>query len=232
MKPIKLKGNSMSTFLKTRHWGYFRQLLLAGTMLASIGRLIAIVATLAVVSSAIAVEVTMEQAQTAARNWVRRSPVQMTAEFKSSEVRHAQTAKADDGKALYHVVELDGGGFVVTSGDTELPPVIAFSASGTLDLSDSRNPLVALLERDLQSRRAQIAKPQAKMLAALQAQRIHCRRLGGRLQRRMGWIAGGAGASAQVERQHDASDLQFQHIRRPRCADSAVQVGPVNMEWL
>ncbi len=159
----------MSTFLKTRHWGYFRQLLLAGTMLASIGRLIAIVATLAVVSSAIAVEVTMEQAQTAARNWVRRSPVQMTAEFKSSEVRHAQTAKADDGKALYHVVELDGGGFVVTSGDTELPPVIAFSASGTLDLSDSRNPLVALLERDLQSRRAQIAKPQAKMLAALQA---------------------------------------------------------------
>lgn len=122
-------------------------------------------AAVAVSLAATAVEVTTEQAQTAARNWVRRSPVQMTAKFKSSEVRHAQAVKADDGKALYHVVELDGGGYVVTSGDTELPPVIAFSASGTIDLSDSGNPLVALLERDLKGRRAQIAKPQVKMLA-------------------------------------------------------------------
>ena len=127
------------------------------------------VVALSVLSSAIAVEVTTEQAQRAARNWVRRSPVQMTAEFKSSEVRHAQTAKDDDGKALYHVVELDGGGFVVTSGDTELPPVIAFSANGTLDLSDLRNPLTALLKQDLRSRRTQIAKSQMKMLATSQA---------------------------------------------------------------
>ncbi len=133
-------------------------------MTKSISVLIAAVA----VSAAVAVEVTPEQAQTAARNWVRRSPVQMTASFASGEVRTAQTSKADDGTALYHVVEMDGGGFVVTSGDTELPPVIAFSASGTLDLSDSRNPLVALLEQDLSTRKSQLAKPKATRLSSAQ----------------------------------------------------------------
>ena len=135
---------------------------------AAMTRPLVAVATLAVVSSAIAVEVTTEQAQTAARNWVRRSPVQMTASFASGEVRTAQTSTADDGTALYHVVEMDGGGFVVTSGDTELPPVIAFSASGTLDLSDRRNPLVTLLEQDLSNRKAQLSKPKATRLSASQ----------------------------------------------------------------
>ena len=130
---------------------------------------LAAVVALAAASTAYAIEVTTDQAQIAARNWVRRSPVQMTAEFKSSEVLKTQTAKADDGKALYHVVELDGGGFVVTSGDTELPPVIAFSGEGFLNISDRRNPLVVMLERDLANRSSQLAKPQAKMLAASQS---------------------------------------------------------------
>ena len=125
-------------------------------------------ALIATASAAIAVEVTPEQARTAARNWVRRSPQQMTATFASDGVRTAQTSTADDGTVLYHVVEMDGGGYVVTSGDTELPPVIAFSGSGALDLSDRRNPLVALLERDLATRRSQLFKPKKRLLSAPQ----------------------------------------------------------------
>lgn len=131
-------------------------------------KVISILAAIVAASTVVAVEVTPEQAQTAARNWVRRSPVQMTASFASGEVLQAQTSKADDGTALYHVVEMDGGGFVVTSGDTELPPVIAFSASGTLDLSDVHNPLVALLEQDLSARKSQLAKPKVTRLSASQ----------------------------------------------------------------
>ena len=130
----------------------------------SFGALVAVVA----VSAAFAVEVTPEQAQKAAQNWVRRSPRQMTAQFASGDVRQARTSKAGDGKALYHVVEVDGGGYVVTSGDTELPPVIAFSSSGTLDLSDQRNPLVVLLERDLANRKSQLAKPRTTLLSTPQ----------------------------------------------------------------
>ena len=137
-------------------------------MTMKIARVIGILAAIVAASTAVAVEVTPEQAQTAARNWVRRSPVQMTAEFASADVRAAQTSTADDGTALYHVVEMDGGGFVVTSGDTELPPVIAFSASGTLDLSDRRNPLVTLLEQDLVNRKSQLSKPKAMRLSASQ----------------------------------------------------------------
>ena len=127
-------------------------------------------ASVAVASAVFAAEVTLEQAQTAARNWVRRSPRRMTAEFASGEVGQAKTSKDDDGRTLYHVVEMDGGGFVVTSGDTELPPVIAFSSSGTLDISDQRNPLVALLERDLRSRSAQLPRSHARMSFAASPQ--------------------------------------------------------------
>ena len=129
---------------------------------------IVIWASVAVASAAFAVEVTPEQARTAVRNWVRRSPQQMTATFASDGARAAQTSTAEDGKALYHVVELDGGGYVVTSGDTELPPVIAFSGSGAFDLSDSRNPLVALLERDLATRRVQLSSSKKRLRSASQ----------------------------------------------------------------
>ena len=134
-------------------------------MTMKIARVFGVLVAITAVSTAVAVEVTSEQAQTAARNWVRRSPVQMTATFASGDVCKAQTSTADDGTALYHVVEIEGGGFVVTSGDTELPPVIAFSASGTLDLSDRRNPLVTLLEQDLANRKSLLAKPKVTLLS-------------------------------------------------------------------
>ena len=94
-------------------------------------------------------EVTPEQARAAAVKWLARNPVGMTAAFRSSDVEEPQTAVKADGRALFHVLEVSGDGYVVMSADTRLPPVVAFSASGTLDPGDAGNPLVAFLERSL-----------------------------------------------------------------------------------
>ena len=94
-----------------------------------------------------AVEVTSGQAQTAARNWVKRSPARMGATFKSLNAEPAETSRDCHGRAIYHVVNFDGGGFVVTAGDTRLTPVVAFSAEGRF-IADEANPLYVLLQGD------------------------------------------------------------------------------------
>lgn len=98
----------------------------------------------------IAEEVTSAQAQMAVKNWIRKNPRAMNSRFKanSGEVETVHNAL---GRALCHVVKLEGGGFVVTSGDTRLSPVVAFSDSGEFS-QDPRSPLFALLQRDMSGR--------------------------------------------------------------------------------
>jgi|GEM_PF-4113035 len=55
------------------------------------------------------------------------------------------------GAPLFHVVALEGGGFVVTAADTGVAPIIAIAEGEDLDVSE-RNPLWALLNRDLAGR--------------------------------------------------------------------------------
>ena len=107
----------------------------------------AIAAIIAMV--AFAEEVSPEQAKTAVRNWVRMNPQPMTAHFASGN-GSAQTF-SEGGKVLFHVVQLEGGGFVVTSGDTQITPIIAFSDNGEF-VADLQNPLYALIEKDLSKR--------------------------------------------------------------------------------
>lgn len=96
-----------------------------------------------------AVEVSSEQAQLAVANWLRENPKAMTAEFKSGGgALSAKTFRDDGGTALFHVVELADGGYVVTSTDTELAPIAAFSAEGKFSAEEG-NPLYALLRRDM-----------------------------------------------------------------------------------
>ena len=59
----------------------------------------------------------------------------------------------------FHVVKLDGGGFVVTSSDTEVEPIIAFSESDDL-IESEKNPLWTMLRRDLAARTARRRKVQ------------------------------------------------------------------------
>ena len=124
------------------------------TLAAAARRVVCAIAATAA-SAAFAVEVTPYQAETAVRNWIRRNPRPMTAQFTSGD-GEARTF-SEDGKALFHVVQLDGGGFVVTSGDTKVSPIIAFSDDGEFDSSEA-NPLVSVLRMDL-SARAKAVQP-------------------------------------------------------------------------
>lgn len=60
-----------------------------------------------------------------------------------------------DGTILAYVVELEPQGFVVTSADTDLEPIVAYSfRSGFPDQVDVRHPMYCLLAADMRSRLA------------------------------------------------------------------------------
>ena len=106
---------------------------------------LAIVAAAAAVLSLQAKEVTPEQAKTAVQNWVRCSPERMGSTFCSSKAKETNTAFDDSGRAIFHAVNLEGGGFVVTAGDTRITPIVAFSSKGRYS-GDKRSPLYVLLQ--------------------------------------------------------------------------------------
>ena len=95
-----------------------------------------------------AAQVTPEQASAAARNWLRGG-----GGFGRRMGREIETVRALAGRdgAAYHVAAVKGGGFVVLGSDTEDAPVIAVSESGGGE-PDERNPLWALLRRDMAAR--------------------------------------------------------------------------------
>lgn len=49
------------------------------------------------------------------------------------------------GTGTYYVVSLEGGGYVVTSGDTALEPVLAYSKEGEWVDDSARNPLKVMV---------------------------------------------------------------------------------------
>ena len=71
-------------------------------------------------------EVTGEEAMNAVAGWVNVKEALGTA-FTAQPTTNVLAYTAKDGKGKYYVVNLDGGGFVVTSGDTALEPVLAYS---------------------------------------------------------------------------------------------------------
>ena len=102
------------------------------------------VGAMAVVSSLVAGEVTPEEAQIAAENWVKISPRRMGSTFRSSSAEEMETVRNEAGRTVFHAVNLEGGGFVVTSGDTRLSPIVAFSTTGRYS-GDRNSPLYTLL---------------------------------------------------------------------------------------
>ena len=110
---------------------------------------------IAAASAANAAEVSGDEAQTAVAGWVHlKAAVGEDFTAQPSSVREYQ---GKDGKGKYYVVELEGGGFVVTSGDTELNPVIAYSKDGTWIDDVKRNPLLAMLPIDVAAMMAELS---------------------------------------------------------------------------
>ena len=99
-------------------------------------------------SGALAAPVGSSQARMAVKNWLRigdtfSCPL-------GTEVESSKVCKTEEGDE-FHVVKLKGRGFVVTSADTRIEPIIAFSSAENL-IEDDRNPLWCLLKGDLAAR--------------------------------------------------------------------------------
>ncbi len=103
----------------------------------------------------LAAEVSGDDAKTAVAGWVNlKAAVGEDFAAKPSSVREYQ---GKDGKGKYYVVELEGGGFVVTSGDTEINPVLAYSKEGTWVDDVKKNPLLAMLPIDVAAVMAELS---------------------------------------------------------------------------
>lgn len=92
-----------------------------------------------------AAEVSADSAAVAARSWLRDDAALGCS--LGAEVETVRTC-SPQGDATFHVVKLEGGGFVVMSSDTTREPVVAFSSGGDLEESDA-NPMWVLLKKDL-----------------------------------------------------------------------------------
>ena len=111
-----------------------------------------------------AAEITSVQARTAVGNWLRRDAAPLEAKLGGTALA-AITYKNAGGDTLFHVVPLEGGGFVVTSADDGIQPVIAFSEGSNL-VANAGNPLWALLNNDLTQRRDALTARRAGVAAA------------------------------------------------------------------
>ena len=104
-----------------------------------------------------AAEITSRQAETAVTRWLAGQAAPLGAAV-GRTVLGSKTYADDGGKPLFHVVRLDGGGFVVTPADDGIRPIIAFSGTGEA-AADEDSPLWDVLKQDLAQRRTALSSP-------------------------------------------------------------------------
>jgi len=91
--------------------------------------------------------VTADTALEAAKGWVNLRQSMDGGAFSAPE--SAKAYPGADGKGTYYVVSLSGGGYVVTSGDTFLKPVLSYASSGVWEEDEAKNPLMVLVKCDV-----------------------------------------------------------------------------------
>jgi len=98
---------------------------------------------------------TEPQAAQVVAGWLAATPTPLgAAAVLKASAKPAQAFQSTAGQTLYYVFPLEPAGFVVTSADDGVEPILAFSATGSFD-SSGENPLVALLAHDLPTRLSQ-----------------------------------------------------------------------------
>ena len=95
--------------------------------------------------------VTGDDAKGAVTGWVRLR--EALGDEIDAEPESVATYQGQNGKGEFHVVSLKGGGYVITSGDTEITPILGYSKTGTFD-ADENSPMWALLTADVAARAA------------------------------------------------------------------------------
>lgn len=99
----------------------------------------------------------------AAQRWADQSrhlAKQVTPFFKQrGRVRQVEKRQLDGASLPFYVVQLEPEGFMIMNSDKRLPPVLAFSSSGSVDLSDSSgNALVSMLRISMQRSQQRLLK--------------------------------------------------------------------------
>ena len=97
--------------------------------------------------------VTGDDAKGAVTGWVRLR--EALGDEIDAEPESVATYPGADGRGEFHVVSLKGGGYVITSGDTEITPILGYSKTGTFD-ADENSPMWALLTADVAARAAAV----------------------------------------------------------------------------
>ena len=110
-------------------------------------------------------EVTGEEAMNAVAGWVNVKEA-LGAEFTAQPTTNVLAYTAKDGKGKYYVVNLEGGGFVVTSGDTAMEPILAYSKEGVWNTNAAENPLMAMLEIDVAAMMVELSSTNAAQTTA------------------------------------------------------------------
>ena len=93
-------------------------------------------------SSVFAAEVSPDDALCAVKGWVNLKEA-LGGDFDANPAS-VTAYDGEDGKGKFYVVTLEGGGYVVASGDDEVTPILAYSREGTFEASE-KNPLWCLL---------------------------------------------------------------------------------------
>ena len=114
-------------------------------------RLSVIIAVMAAAMSAFGAGVNGDDAKGAVAGWVRLR--EALGDEIDAEPESVATYQGLDGVGEFHVVSLVGGGYVITSGDTEITPILGYSKTGTFD-ADENSPQWALLTVDVAARAA------------------------------------------------------------------------------
>ena len=103
------------------------------------------------------------QAKSAVTTWVRNGDTMKMA-F-TNAVNAVETCAVPGAQGVFHVVCFTNQGFVVTSGDDGVEPIVAFSDSGVW-ANDTSSPLYSLLVADLSNRVARAARYSTAIAAA------------------------------------------------------------------
>ena len=91
--------------------------------------------------TAVAAEVAADEASEAVRGWAALQEALTGKErFSADGVAKVETYQGRDGRGSFHVVSFKGGGFAVTSGDTEIAPILAYSEDGEFVAGDEGTP--------------------------------------------------------------------------------------------
>ena len=109
-----------------------------------------------------------DEARLAVSRWLLKTPCPAEAAKLAGTAEGVHSVSNETGMALFHVVRVSGGGYVVTSSETKIAPVIAFSDAGDFPVSPG-NPLYEILTADMERRLEQVAPPAAPARRSLSA---------------------------------------------------------------